>query len=254
MLQIPAFLARQTDLLVAAAKTGRAVNVKKGQFMSESLAAPDEAFDWVFLLRPRDWQLLESVWEERSDAWREACAYIIGAGPVAPSQQLLRLALADKNIDVAAQAAISLSTQMLEHPDEAPFDPALGPRLKELVRRDPSGNMMYAWGQFLDHDLDLTNTETPAEPFPVAVPTGDAYFDPAGTGTKTISLSRSQYDPTTGTSQANPRQQVTSITAWIDGSMIYGSDAVTANSLREFLGGRMLMEQIRKFENSLQSP
>ena len=34
LLQIPAFLARQTDLLVAAAKTGRPVNVKKGQFMS----------------------------------------------------------------------------------------------------------------------------------------------------------------------------------------------------------------------------
>ncbi len=34
LLQIPAFLARQTDLLVAAAQTGRAVNVKKGQFMA----------------------------------------------------------------------------------------------------------------------------------------------------------------------------------------------------------------------------
>ena len=34
MLQIPAFLCRQTDLLVAAAATGRAVNVKKGQFMA----------------------------------------------------------------------------------------------------------------------------------------------------------------------------------------------------------------------------
>ena len=33
-LQIPAFLCRQTDLLLAAAKTGRAVNVKKGQFLS----------------------------------------------------------------------------------------------------------------------------------------------------------------------------------------------------------------------------
>ncbi|MGA9958970.1 MAG: 3-deoxy-8-phosphooctulonate synthase [Acidobacteriaceae bacterium] len=37
VLQIPAFLCRQTDLLVAAAKTGRAVNVKKGQFV-----APDD--------------------------------------------------------------------------------------------------------------------------------------------------------------------------------------------------------------------
>jgi 2-dehydro-3-deoxyphosphooctonate aldolase (KDO 8-P synthase) len=34
VLQIPAFLCRQTDLLVAAAKTGRAVNVKKGQFIA----------------------------------------------------------------------------------------------------------------------------------------------------------------------------------------------------------------------------
>jgi 2-dehydro-3-deoxyphosphooctonate aldolase (KDO 8-P synthase) len=34
ILQIPAFLCRQTDLLAAAAATGRAVNVKKGQFMS----------------------------------------------------------------------------------------------------------------------------------------------------------------------------------------------------------------------------
>jgi 2-dehydro-3-deoxyphosphooctonate aldolase (KDO 8-P synthase) len=34
VLQIPAFLSRQTDLLVAAAKTGRAVNVKKGQFLA----------------------------------------------------------------------------------------------------------------------------------------------------------------------------------------------------------------------------
>jgi 2-dehydro-3-deoxyphosphooctonate aldolase (KDO 8-P synthase) len=36
LLQIPAFLARQTDLLVAAAQTGKAVNVKKGQFMAPS--------------------------------------------------------------------------------------------------------------------------------------------------------------------------------------------------------------------------
>jgi len=34
VLQIPAFLSRQTDLLVAAAKTGRIVNVKKGQFLA----------------------------------------------------------------------------------------------------------------------------------------------------------------------------------------------------------------------------
>jgi len=36
VLQIPAFLCRQTDLLIAAGKTGRAVNVKKGQFLAPS--------------------------------------------------------------------------------------------------------------------------------------------------------------------------------------------------------------------------
>lgn len=51
ILQIPAFLCRQTDLLIAAAETGKAVNVKKGQFLSAAsmkfavdkikLAAPD---------------------------------------------------------------------------------------------------------------------------------------------------------------------------------------------------------------------
>jgi 2-dehydro-3-deoxyphosphooctonate aldolase (KDO 8-P synthase) len=34
ILQIPAFLSRQTDLLIAAARTGKAVNIKKGQFMA----------------------------------------------------------------------------------------------------------------------------------------------------------------------------------------------------------------------------
>ncbi|HEV2984440.1 MAG TPA: hypothetical protein VGX46_08630, partial [Vicinamibacterales bacterium] len=37
VLQIPAFLCRQTDLLIAAAKTGRIINIKKGQFL-----APDD--------------------------------------------------------------------------------------------------------------------------------------------------------------------------------------------------------------------
>jgi 2-dehydro-3-deoxyphosphooctonate aldolase (KDO 8-P synthase) len=40
-LQIPAFLCRQTDLLLAAGKTGRAINIKKGQFLSpEEMAGP----------------------------------------------------------------------------------------------------------------------------------------------------------------------------------------------------------------------
>jgi len=46
VLQIPAFLCRQTDLIQAAAKTGRAVNIKKGQFM-----APDDMLKTVEKVR-----------------------------------------------------------------------------------------------------------------------------------------------------------------------------------------------------------
>src|SRR5438477_7940451 len=49
ILQIPAFLCRQTDLLVAAAKSGKAVNVKKGQFL-----APWDAKNIVEKLRDAD--------------------------------------------------------------------------------------------------------------------------------------------------------------------------------------------------------
>src|SRR5262245_30805440 len=59
--------------------------------------------------------------------------------------------------------------------------------------------MIYAWGQFLDHDFDLTPNASPAQPFNIAVPAGDPSFDPAGTGTQMIRLNRSETDPPTGT-------------------------------------------------------
>lgn len=97
--------------------------------------------------------------------------------------------------------------------------------------------MIYAWGQFLDHDLDLTRNANPAQPFNVTVPSGDPYFDPNGTGTQVIRLNRSASNPSTGTT--TPRQQTNSVTAWLDGSQIYGSDPTTAGKLRTHVGGRL---------------
>jgi hypothetical protein len=99
--------------------------------------------------------------------------------------------------------------------------------------------MIYAWGQFVDHDLDLTPNASPAQPFNIRVPTGDPAFDPNSTGTQVIPLNRSVSDPDTGTSRANPRQQVNVITSYLDGSQIYGSDEDTASALRTHIGGML---------------
>ncbi len=100
---------------------------------------------------------------------------------------------------------------------------------------------VYVWGQFIDHDIDLTQNQIDGELFNIEVPTGDPQFDPAGTGEAVIPLVRSQFDADTGTSVANPRQQISDITAYVDGSMVYGSDQATAASLRSFEGGRLLI-------------
>lgn len=99
--------------------------------------------------------------------------------------------------------------------------------------------MIYAWGQFIDHDMTLTEGGNTTESMQIPVPKGDPWFDPSGTGTQVLTTARSGFDEATGTSTSNPRQQVNEITAYLDASMIYGSDAETAASLRTFSGGRM---------------
>ncbi|MEL7371134.1 MAG: peroxidase family protein, partial [Myxococcota bacterium] len=91
-------------------------------------------------------------------------------------------------------------------------------------------DFVWQWGQFLDHDIDLTDGVE--ESMPVAVPSGDPWFDPNGTGTVEIPFSRAIYDPATGLSADNPREQENEITSWIDGSMVYGSTSTRAAALR----------------------
>lgn len=92
--------------------------------------------------------------------------------------------------------------------------------------------MFWLGGQFVDHDIDLTGGMNAAEEQDIAVPAGDRFFDPTNTGTQLIRFNRSIYDPRSGGSSGNPRQQLNEITAYIDASNVYGSDVERARALR----------------------
>jgi len=98
-----------------------------------------------------------------------------------------------------------------------------------------TSDYLWQWGQFVDHDIDLTPGVTPAEPVPIEVPVGDVWFDPLGLGGMIIPFNRSIYDP-----GSTPRQQVNLITGWIDASNVYGSDEFRAMALRELDGSGRL--------------
>lgn len=149
------------------------------------------------------------------------------------NQHLLRLAPADYGDGISSPAGADRpSARMVSNTFSVSQEDGI------LNDRDFTA-FVYAWGQFLDHDIDLTGPASPAEKLPIIVPAGDEWFDPNGSGSMTISFSRSQYDPATGTSATNPRQQINVITAFVDGSQVYGVDAERAAALREFRGGRM---------------
>jgi Animal haem peroxidase len=88
--------------------------------------------------------------------------------------------------------------------------------------------MMYAWGQFIDHDLDLQKGGggTTAD-ISITVPADDQFLPPGST----IPVTRLAIDPATGV-EGHPATAINTITGWLDGSQIYGSNAATAANLR----------------------
>jgi len=103
-----------------------------------------------------------------------------------------------------------------------------------------ASDMLWQWGQFVDHDIDLTEAHAPAEPAPIPVPSGDAWFDPSASGSATIAFDRSTYQAGTGYTPY-PRQQVNQITHFIDASNVYGSDDMRADALRSNDGTGQLL-------------
>ena len=95
----------------------------------------------------------------------------------------------------------------------------------------------WVFGQFLDHDIGLT-PDGP-EPMMIQVPAGDPWFDPQGAGQAIIPMQRNLFDRTSGTAPDNPRQHPNVLTAFIDGSAVYGSSEADAAWLRTFAGGKL---------------
>jgi 2-dehydro-3-deoxyphosphooctonate aldolase (KDO 8-P synthase) len=155
-LQIPAFLCRQTDLLIAAGKTGKCINVKKGQFMSPEemanvAAKLDESGCDNFLLTERgtffgynrlvnDMTAIPKMQKFAPvmfDA-THSCQLPGGAGTTSGGQR--------QYIGTLASAAVSTGVDALfmevpDNPDKAKSDPAtvfpldqLAPLLERLMR------------------------------------------------------------------------------------------------------------------------
>jgi hypothetical protein len=111
-------------------------------------------------------------------------------------------------------------------------DPANPSQDIQTVNQNSLSDFGYAWGQFIDHDMDLTPGD-PTQTFNIAADPNDPSHMAPQTFTRSVT------DPATGTSTSNPAQQVNAITSYLDLSNVYGSNQTVADALRTHVGGLM---------------
>ncbi|MBI1346773.1 hypothetical protein GC163_10850 [bacterium] len=102
---------------------------------------------------------------------------------------------------------------------------------QSIVNNRNLTDFIWAWGQFVDHDLDLTSTSPNAGSAPITLEDPNDILGP-----NPIPFDRSLFVSGTGVS-GSPRQQANELTAFLDGSNVYGSDLIRSQTLRTFQNG-----------------
>ena len=100
--------------------------------LPQSLLAPDEAIDWIWIIDDEDHELLMAAWDKRPPEWREALAYVVGQGDMDYVMRILRRALSDEVSDVALQAVVSMHDLIFEHENCFSLEPSELAQLKVL--------------------------------------------------------------------------------------------------------------------------
>ncbi len=137
-------------------------------------------------------------------------------------QQLLRMAPADFEDSIGEMVA--------DRPNARAISNAVARQTEDEPNSSGVSDFFWAWGQFIDHDLDLTEAAAGGEDASIVAPFGDEIA--------VIPFTRvGQYD---GTGVDSAREYENEITAYMDASMVYGSNAETAAALRD--GAYMLLE------------
>ncbi|GAM21238.1 hypothetical protein SAMD00019534_044130 [Acytostelium subglobosum LB1] len=118
----------------------------------------------------------------------------------------------------------------------------------QIVSAEKITDMGNMWGQFLIHNMAFSKPD-PNYPMPIPVPKCDAYFDPRCTGNMTMPYFRTGFTKVSCTKTTSTRQsdgfcyeQINTMSSYIDANPVYGTTKDTADLLRSFDKGKMIVD------------